>query len=468
MNNMVKYVKVLFSVSFFFHVLSCKSTPSGSKTISVINTPQKPSKEGNPLVYDVGMADPHIKIFNNKAYLYATRDEDKTAKKFVMPDWKIWSSEDLIHWKLETTILPTDTYMGESKSCWATDAAYKNGSYYFYFSNGNIDTGVMIGDSPIGPFKDALGKPLLPKDLTKIKEYDPTVIIDDDTTKTPYIAFGHYRRNDPDYYYMIAKLGEDMVSLAEYPKEIIINGNGKVLGGNDKPNIHKKNGLYYLSAGSHYATSKNIYGPYTRVGNSGYDNKYGLSGKAHGNYFDWNNQSFHTWCHFHLGKDIARYRESYISYLHYKDNGEMVTDVDFLDKHFAFGVGQYDANWNKIEAEWYMKAEGLDKRESFNGGFEIQNNSNVGGLYFPNVYNLESKKTITFNASVKSNTTIEVRANNSNGPLLGSCKLFKTSSFKTYQLFTCNLANTKGIKNVYLKFICDGEDSVHLDWLSLK
>ncbi|GAL65633.1 xylosidase [Jejuia pallidilutea] len=415
------------------------------------------------MVADVGMADPHIKIFNNKAFLYATRDEDKTAKKFVMPDWKIWSSDDLIHWNLETTINPTETYMGASKNCWATDAAYKNGNYYFYFSNGNVNTGVMVGKTPTGPFKDVLGKPMLPEDLTPIKEYDPTVLIDDDAQKTAYIAFGHHRSGDPDFYYMIAKLNTDMVSLAETPKEIKIIGDVNVLGGNDKPTLHKHNGLYYLSAGSHYATSKNIYGPYTKRGNSG-NNNYGLTSRAHGNYFNWNNQSFHTWCHFHLGKDVARYRESYIAYLHYKNNGEMITDTNFLDAHFSTGVGQYDANWDKIESEWYMVAENIEKKESPNGGFEIQNITQKSYLLFPNVYYINDKRSITFYVSSLEGAIIEIRANNSKGKVLASCNIPKTGGWNNYQPIKCNLNNTNGVKDVYITFKGSGNDLLHLDW----
>ena len=81
----------------------------------------------NPLVPNVGMADPHIHIFNNQAYLYTTRDADPFAKSFTMPDWNIWSSADLIHWQHERTILPVETYMGKSTRCWAPDAATLNG-----------------------------------------------------------------------------------------------------------------------------------------------------------------------------------------------------------------------------------------------------------------------------------------------------------------------------------------------------
>ena len=420
----------------------------------------------NPIVPNVGMADPHIRIFNNKAFLYTTRDADSTAQTFVMPDWHIWSSDDLVNWKHERTIYPSETYMGKSNDCWATDIERRNGKYYFYLSNKNIDTGVMVGDSPTGPFTDALGKPMLPKDLTPIKEYDPTILIDDDENHTPYIAFGHHRSTDPNYYFCIARLNEDMISLAEEPREIKITGDVPVLNGNDKPTLHKRNGIYYLSAGTHYAISKNIYGPYEKHGNSGNDN-YGLNPQAHGNYFTWNNQWFHTWCHFHLGKDVGRYRQSYITYLHYKNNGEMVSDTDFLDKHFKTGVGQYDALWDKIEAEWFMAAEGISKKESPTGGFEIQEVQNNAYLYFPNLKNLDKTSEISFSVSSLKGGTIEIRDGKLDGKLLGECQLRKTGSWENYKLFSCKLEKAE-TENIYIKFTVNHEDICHLDWFKFE
>ncbi len=411
------------------------------------------TKKLKPMVADVGMADPHMFVFNNKVYLYATRDADIKAKDFVMPDWKIWSSSDLISWKLEATIDPTSTYMGKSNDCWATDMGFKNGKYYFYFSNANKNTGVLVSDKPTGPFKDVLGKALLPENLTPIKEYDPTILMEDGKEKTSYIAFGHFRAADPAYYYMIAKLNNDMVSLAEAPKKLVIKGNAEGFGGNDKPNLHKRNGIYYLSAGTSYATSDNIYGPYTRKGYSGNRNEYGLNNAAHGNYFEYNGQWFHTWCHFYLGKDVARYRESYVNYLHYKDNGEMVDDVAYLDKHGDIGIGQYDATWDKIEAEWFMVANKIEKRDkSKEGGFIITNIKNDGYLYLPNVKNIQANSKITFNVSTMKAGTIEVRTDSNKGKLIASCAIKNTGGWNNYQDVTCNLGNLKGKQNLYFVF----------------
>jgi arabinoxylan arabinofuranohydrolase len=424
-------------------------------------------KNGNPIVPYVGMADPHIFIYNNKAYLYATRDVDsiQTKTKFVMPDWHIWSSDDLIHWSHDRVISPEETYMGKSTSCWATDMGVRNDKYYFYFSNGNQTTGVMVSDKPEGPFVDALSKPMLDTTLTTSKEYDPSILTDDDANKTPYIIFGHHRDDDPKLGYYIAKLNDDMISLKTAPVKVVFTGNHTYLAGNDKPNLHKHNGWYYLSAGSHYAISKNIYGPYEKIGNSG-NNNYGLTPQAHGNYFSWKNQWFHTWCKFHLTKEVARYRESYITYLHYKKNGEMVSDTVLLRDHFANGVGQYDANWDKIEAEWYMATDLLRKND-FAGGFEINDIANKGFLSYPNVRNVAENAILRLRMKQLGIGELVVKENDANGIILGKLKILgnKKSGYEDLEI---QLTNSSGNKNLYLEFVSSSSKPIaSLDWIAL-
>jgi len=427
-----------------------------------------PYKNGNPIVPYVGMADPHIFIFEGKAYLYATRDIDslQTRNKFVMPDWHIWSSNDLIHWNHERTIYPTETFMGKSNDCWATDMGWRNGKYYFYFSNKNISTGVMVSNHPAGPFKDALGKPLLDTGLTTSKEYDPTILIDDDSARTPYIVFGHHKDNDPVLGYYIAKLNEDMISLAEPPRKIYFTGDMDVLYNDDKPNLHKYKGIYYLSSGAHYATSKNIYGPYAKRGNSGFG-KFGLTAQAHGNYFMWNNQWFHTWCKFHLGKDVARYRESYITYVHYKMDGSLVDDTLLLFKHFENGVGQYNAGWDKIEAEWFMAGDKIEKGENASG-FEVKACYDQGYLYYPNVSALKKNTTIVVKANPHVGGRLEVRLGGPTGRVLGSMDIPLEAS-KEYFDYTCSLKNKEGLNDICLVFKGEpGKNLFSIDWIKFE
>ncbi|MEQ8240336.1 MAG: family 43 glycosylhydrolase, partial [Cyclobacteriaceae bacterium] len=165
----------------------------------------------NPIIPNQGANDPHIRIIDGKAYLSASHDKSIKNSKFVMEDWWLWSSDDLVNWELESVLKPEDTYIGKSfSSCWATDIAKRNGKYYWYFSEGNQQSGVVVSDSPQGPWTDPLGKPLLTEEMTPTDEYDMGLIQDE--AGEYYIIFGVW-----DYY--IAKLNKDMISLAEAPKK---------------------------------------------------------------------------------------------------------------------------------------------------------------------------------------------------------------------------------------------------------
>ena len=72
----------------------------------------KPSS-GNPLLPGKGVCDPHVRIYDGRAYLYATHDKSSENQHYVMEDWWIWSSDDLVNWRHECTIKPEDTYYGK-------------------------------------------------------------------------------------------------------------------------------------------------------------------------------------------------------------------------------------------------------------------------------------------------------------------------------------------------------------------
>lgn len=377
----------------------------------------------NPIVPAKGVNDPHIHIFNNKAYLYASHDKSAGNKKFVMEDWWVWSSADLVNWKLESVLKPEETYLKKPfDGCWATDVGYRNGKYYWYFSEKNQQAGVVVGPSPVGPWTDPLGKPLLTSDMTPTDEYDMAIFEDGGHH---YIIFGVWE-------YYIARLADDMISLAEKPRKIVINnpegpyGKGKT---DDKPFVHKYNGKYYLSWGCFYGMADNVYGPYDYKGTvinkesfaEGYDKPTWPNGflqGRHGSFFTWNNQWYYTYCD--MSQTGNRYfRDAFISYLHYKENGEMApVRVD------GVGVGQYDAGAPRIEAEDYFAADGISKKECGEGGFMVVTQKPVSFLSFPNVRGLRDKSAVVFRtASRQAPFVIEVRRNKASGPLISTCTI---------------------------------------------
>ena len=118
---------------------------------------------------------------------------------------------------------------------------------------------VMVGDGPSGPWSDPLGKPLLDQAYGKSLNQpthirDPGVLQDDDGGY--YLVFG-------DFEYYVVRFGDDMISLAEEPRHITVIDALGTQGPNktdDKPFLHKRANMYYLSWGSFYGIGESPYG----------------------------------------------------------------------------------------------------------------------------------------------------------------------------------------------------------------
>ncbi|MGQ1787608.1 MULTISPECIES: family 43 glycosylhydrolase [unclassified Saccharicrinis] len=246
------------------------------------------------IVPEHGMADPHAWVENDTLWFICGHDQSWEPKgSFPMDRWEIWSSTDLRTYKYHNSILPKNTYIGDKPNCWAGDITKRNGKYYWFFSNRNINTGVVVADQINGNYKDLLGKPLLPKDIVPEHPYDPEIYEAEDGQY--HIIFGVGK-------YYISTLSEDMKSLETEPQQILIKDKeGKPYRTEDKPTLFKRNEKYYLVFGSRYAMSDNLYGPYTFEGAF-------LDG-GHTSFFDWHGQKYvlqenHDICAFYRGASL--------------------------------------------------------------------------------------------------------------------------------------------------------------------
>lgn len=423
----------------------------------------------NPIVPNQGLNDPHIHIFNDTAYIYASHDKSAQNKKFIMEDWWIWSSPDLVNWTKRSVLQPKDTYIGDGfQDCWATDVGCKNGKYFWYFSERNEQTGVVVGDTPTGPWKDVLGKPFLSSELTPTDEYDMAIF---EEKGVHYIIFGVW-----DYY--IAKLNYDMISLAEKPRKIIINnprgpynpdGRNTEKPTDDKPFLHQFKGKYYLSWGCFYAMSDHLYGPYDYKGSiinqesfaAGYDAPTWPNGflqGRHGSFFEWHNQWYYTYCD--ISQTGNRYfRDTFISYIHYKENGEMATiRVD------GIGVGQYDAGQPKIEAEDYFRADGIKKIELPNQGFVVSTTSNKSYLNFPNVKGLipDSNLQLMLRSTQGGTFLLEVYRDGFNGEKLGGQEI-NLAPNTIFEKVLIKLSPLEKTENIYILIEQKGENALQIE-----
>ena len=177
-------------------------------------------------------ADPNIVRFGDTYYIYATTDG--------FPGWgsskfKVWSSKNLVDWTEHGTILDLGPDISWADSnAWAPTATEKDGKYYFYFS-AQQNIGVAVSDSPLGPFTDPLGKPLVSKaDYNNAQQIDPAVFTDDDGQS--YLYWG----NGTAY---VVPLNADMTSY-DVTKRVKLTG---LTNFREGMFMNKRAGKYYLS-----------------------------------------------------------------------------------------------------------------------------------------------------------------------------------------------------------------------------
>ena len=423
------------------------------------------SHAANPILH--GFADPAMRVWNDRLYLAVGKDLSADRKGFAMPYWAIYSSTNLVDWRQEKVIDPElVAYMGKGNlKCWATDITFANGKFYFYFSDGGQSTGVLMADRPDGEYQDVLKKPLVAPEKGDLTPYDPTIFTDTDGSH--YLIFGrdgHLANETENRHYQIAKLNPDLVSLAEKPKSLMTDqkyGFGDANHATDHSYLHKFKDTYYLSRDQCYMTSKSIYGPYSNLRKTGQP--------GHTCFISYHGQWYHSWEFTDDQFGVRTYRQVMMTYLHYKDNGDMVDDHFFLKggKGFSYGVGNYNADWDKFEAEWFFEISGAEKKDCHAGGFEIQGITSGSDLKYPQVNNLQANSRISFQVSSANPNggKILIHQGGPDGPLLGTCEVPCTQGWDKYQLVSCDLKNAAGTADLCLAFAGDGE-LMHLDWLT--
>ena len=218
---------------------------------------------GNPIIRDKHTADPSVMVEGDTLWLFAGHDAAGNQTNYVMRDWLLYSTTDMKHWTEYPSPLNISEFKwAKSKQAYAGHPAKRNGKYFFYVSTNWCGIGVAVADKITGPYKDALGKPLLTNNDCFDSKHswaciDPAIFIDDDNT--PYIVWG----NRECYY---AKLKDSMTGI-DGPVHRI-----NVPNFTEAAWMHKYNGKYYLTYASEwpekiaYAVADQIGGPYTYMG----------------------------------------------------------------------------------------------------------------------------------------------------------------------------------------------------------
>ncbi|MFD0206423.1 MULTISPECIES: glycoside hydrolase family 43 protein [Saccharothrix] len=244
--------------------------------LALVTALAPPASAANPIITTYYTADPAPLVVGNTMYIYAGRDEAPVGtNNFVMREWRVLSSTDAATWTDHGARANIATFPWAGADAWASEVEPRNGKYYWYTSvNGTgagwMDIGVAVGDSPLGPFRDAKGGPLVSDSTPNSSglNIDPTVFTDDDGQS--YLYWGGY------WGARAAKLKPNMIEL-DGP---VITPQG-LANFWEAPWMFKRNGLYYLMyaandtngcvtnsnyACQRYATATSPLGPWTHRG----------------------------------------------------------------------------------------------------------------------------------------------------------------------------------------------------------
>jgi beta-xylosidase len=222
----------------------------------------------NPAITTIFTADPSAHVWGDgKVYIYASHDMDPSRGCDLMDRYHVYSSTDMVNWVDEGEILRSDNVewgRPEGGFMWAPDAAYKNGTYYFYYPhpsgtawNDTWKMGVATSNHPSKGFVDRG----YIEGLGGFAMIDPCVLVDDDGRAYMYYGGGGRCAG--------GELNDDMLSLK--------NGMQDMVGIDDFHEaawVFKRNGIYYLTYSDNlhnnnrmkYATSSTPLGPWTYRG----------------------------------------------------------------------------------------------------------------------------------------------------------------------------------------------------------
>ncbi len=170
---------------------------------------------GNPIITDIYTADPDAFVHDGRLYLDLDRDEAPLGvNDFVMREWRIYSTRDLVHFTDHGVRMSLSDFSWANRNAWAPEMVHRDGRFYWYVpvqkaAGNTMSIGVAVGDSPLGPFTDALGHPLIDNTVANHSAFDidPTVLVDDDGQA--YIYWGSF--SSP----RAAKLKPNMIELDE-------------------------------------------------------------------------------------------------------------------------------------------------------------------------------------------------------------------------------------------------------------
>jgi beta-xylosidase len=432
----------------------------------------------NPIIQTRYTADPAPMVYNDTVYLYTGHDEDN-AFGFEMRDWLLYSSTDMVNWTDHGAVasLKDFKWVPDDNGAWAIQCVQRNNKFYLYCPMPNgLGIGVLIGDSPFGPFKDPIGKPLIKNSKDDI---DPTVLID--TDGQAYLYWGN-----PELYYV--KLNNDMISFSgEIIKDssfVKTKGQPDPFHYQEGPWAYKRNGHYYMvyastccPEGIGYAMSNSPTGPWVYKGSIMDGDR--RSNGNHPGIIDYKGSSYLFGLNYDILKQtMSRHyerRSVALGKITYKSDGT----IQQLPYWAATGVKQIGTldPYHRTEAETIAFSVGLktekvtewERNISWNKGKRIADKIIVTSVNNGDYIKVQGVDFLTGASSVDVNVAslyggkIEIHIDKINGPLLGVLNVTTSAEGDVYKTITAPVKKISGVHDLF--FVFRGEKELfNFDW----
>lgn len=408
-----------------------------------------------PIIQTKYTADPAPMVYNDTVFLYTTHDEDD-AEGFKMQDWLLYTSTDMVNWTDHGVVasLKSFDWVKRDNGAWAEQVVERNGKFYMYCPIHGNGIGVLVSDSPYGPFKDPLGKPLVWQ-KEHWDDIDPTVFIDEDGQA--YMYWGN-----PNCYYV--KLNEDMISysgdivkLKETPEHY-----------QEGPWFYKRNGHYYLAfastccpEGIRYAMSDSPTGPWKT---KGYIMR--PTERTRGNHpgiMDYKGKSYV----FGLNYDLLKLetnthyerRSVSVAEMHYNEDGT-IQEVPYWADTKLEQIGTFNP-FRKVEAETMAWGYGLKTAPNADKSLSVVDVNNGEYICVRGV-NFGKNKARRFEVSALplEGGNLKIRLDAPDGKIVGNVNIPQGNETSKYELYSCEVNAVSGIHDLYLSF--EGENNKDL------
>ena len=333
-----------------------------------------------------------------------------------------------------------------------------------------MSIGVAVSDSPTGPFKDAIGKPLIQNGSWS--NIDPTVCIDDDGQAYMYWGNGSL---------FYVKLNKDMISysgeIVTIPQSVETFGGSRGARGAGAPGaqaapavenkdayvegpwFYKRNKLYYMmfagmSKGTEtlsYSTSTGPTGPWKYQGKIMVDQKLN-SFTNHGGIIDYKGNSYVFYHSGMLPQGGSYGRAACVEQFTYNADGTIPAVT--ATREGPKPVGTLDP-YKRTEAETMAWSEKCTIAQNNTTGVYITGTRAKGYIKVREV-NFGNTSPKSFTASLAAGVdggALDVRIDSLKGQLIASIKLPRTGGWDVFKPFTVQLTKeVVGIHNLYFAF----------------